>query len=201
MGRRENRPTFDFLSKSKKTLIYSKKTFLTCRSPTNSFFLCQTLQNVYSNTKQIDIRWYSFVNDNQDENKIDENTHFKQSYYDKIEIETILTETESVNHHPDKTITLQKQDIVKTKRLLKQSIKAESNTTESTNSRKRKVTINSDTASPVRKRRRTLDVGEVEQKKVPKKSKVNLFKVQSNRFLKENQAVTEYQVDPFFEDK
>ncbi|CAF4905773.1 unnamed protein product [Rotaria sp. Silwood1] len=188
------------MSESDNTLIYSNKTFLTCRSPTNSFFLCQTLQNVYSDTKQIHIRWYSFVDENQNENKVDENTHFKESYHDKIEIETILTGIESVIHHSDKTITLQKQDIIETNRLLQKSIKGESNVVKSTKSKKRKVTINSDAASSIRKRRRrTVDVDDIEQNKIPKKSKAKLFKVQSNRFLKENQAVTDYQVDPFFE--
>lgn len=31
--------------------------------------------------------------------------------------------------------------------------------------------------------------------------KAQLFKVQSNRFLKENLAITNYRKDPFFEDK
>ncbi|CAF3062725.1 unnamed protein product [Rotaria sp. Silwood2] len=199
VDRHKNRPTFEFVSESENTLIYSNKTFLTCRSPTNSFFLCQTLQNVYRDTQQIRIRWYSFVDENQDENKVDENTYFKESYPDTIEIETILTAIETVNRYSDKTITLHKQDIVKTKSLLQKSIKAESSVLKNTKSKKRKVTINSDVASPVRKRRRTVDVNGIEQKTVPKKSKANLFKVQSNRFLKENQAVTDYQVDPFFE--
>ncbi|CAF1574984.1 unnamed protein product [Rotaria sp. Silwood1] len=212
VDRRKNRPAFNHdhlndendndesMSESDNTLIYSNKTFLTCRSPTNSFFLCQTLQNVYSDTKQIHIRWYSFVDENQNENKVDENTHFKESYHDKIEIETILTGIESVIHHSDKTITLQKQDIIETNRLLQKSIKGESNVVKSTKSKKRKVTINSDAASSIRKRRRrTVDVDDIEQNKIPKKSKAKLFKVQSNRFLKENQAVTDYQVDPFFE--
>ncbi|CAF3833248.1 unnamed protein product [Rotaria sordida] len=188
---------------SENTLIYSNKTFLTCRSPTNSFFLCQTLQNVYSDTKQIRIRWYSFADENQDENRIDENTHFKESYQDKLDIDTILTGIESVNRHFDKTITLHEQDISETKHLLQKSIKAGSNETsvvvKSPKSKKRKVTINIDAPLPARKRRRTVDVNDAEQKQPKKKTKVNLFKVQSNRFLKENQTVTEYEVDPFFE--
>lgn len=170
----------DSSDESDDNLVYSKKVFLTCRSPTDSFFLCQTLQNVYNETKEIRIRWYTFVDEHQDEHKIDENTRFKESYDDRIEIETVLTGIESVNRHPDKTITLKKQDILETCRLLKRSIKQ---------------------PSTVRKRRRTVDVDEVEQEQPKKKPKARLFKVQSNRFLKENQTVTEYQVDPFFESK
>lgn len=180
MDRRNNRPTFESAVQSENTLVYSNKTFLTCRSPNNSFFLCQTLQDVYNDTKQIEIRWFSFLDQHQDERKIDENTHFRKSYDDKIEIETVLTGIESVNRHLDKTVTLKKQDILKTWRLLKKSIKG---------------------ASTVRKRRRTVDVNEVEQEQPRKKPKAKLFKVQSNRFLKENQVVTDYEVDPFFESK
>ncbi|CAF5014874.1 unnamed protein product, partial [Rotaria magnacalcarata] len=68
-----------------KTPIYWKKTFLTCRSPTNSFYLCRTLEDVYDDTTQIRIQWYSFVDDNRDENDIDENTHFKISFEDTLD--------------------------------------------------------------------------------------------------------------------
>lgn len=52
----------------------------------------------------------------------------------------------------------------------------------------------------IRKRRRTKSVDEV-IKEPAAISKAKLFKVQSNRFLRENLAVTTYQIDPFFQDK
>lgn len=137
----------DSTSESEATLIFSKKIFLTCRSPTNSFFICQTLQNVYSNTKQIRIQWYSFADENQDESKIDENTHFKLSYQDKLDVDTILTGISNVVVHPDKTITLNKQDVIVTKRLLRNSIKVDStNDIKITKTRKRIVVSTGDAA-------------------------------------------------------
>ncbi|CAF3244348.1 unnamed protein product [Rotaria sp. Silwood2] len=229
-----------------RTLLYSNKTFITCRNPTNSFYLCQVLQNVYNNTKEIRIRWCSLADENDDETKIDENTHFKLDYEDKLDLHTILTDIPNVVHHPDKTISLTKQDIIETNSLLEKSIKAEltssdesidSNiddnlTNQSSNPKIRKQKITSDNAkkqsirkrrriisseaAPVRKRRRTKDIDEViegekkvvKRKRTPKEttkkpaiiSKAQLFKVQSNRFLKENHTITEYQTEPFFED-
>lgn len=52
----------------------------------------------------------------------------------------------------------------------------------------------------VRKRRRTKSVDEIDKEPIAK-SGTKLFKVESNRFLKENLAVTTYRVDPFFEDE
>ena len=109
-----------------RTLLYSNETFITCRSPLDSFFLCQVLQNVYNNAKQVPIRWWSLVNENDDGTKIDETTRFKLSYKDTLHPDTTLTEIQNVIHHPDKTISLKKQDIIETNRLLKQSIEGES---------------------------------------------------------------------------
>ena len=113
--------------------IYSKHTFLTCRSPTDSFYLCRILHDVYDETKPVRIQWYSFVDQNQNENNIDENTRFKLSHDDVLDIHTVLTEIPSVVTHPHHRISLKKKDIIRTHRLLKESIKAEtSQTTEET---------------------------------------------------------------------
>lgn len=118
-----------------KKVIYGKLTFLTCRSPTDSFYLCRTLDDVYDDATQVRIQWYSFVDENHDENDIDEKTHFKLSYQDVLDIHTILTEIPSVVTHPHQRITLKKKDISRTRHLLKESIEAESNQT-----RKREAT-------------------------------------------------------------
>lgn len=112
-----------------KITIYGKHTFLTCRSPTDSFYLCQTLDDVYDDATQVRIQWYSFVDENHDENDIDEKTHFKLSYQDVLDIHTILAEIPSVITHPHQRVTLKKKDITRTRHLLKESIKAESNQT------------------------------------------------------------------------
>lgn len=125
------------------TLLYSNKTFVTCRAPSNSFFLCRILQNVYHSTKNIRICWYS-PTEGDDEANIDENTRFKVDYKDVLHPETILMEILNVTHHLDKTISLQKHDILKTNRLLKKSIKGELGSDETTRTSR----------STIRKRRR-----------------------------------------------
>ncbi len=110
------------ISTDLRILLYTKKSFLTCRSPANSFFLCQILQNIYNDTEQIPIRWCSLVDENSDETKIDENTHFKFDYEDILDINTILMEIKHVVHHADNSISLKKQDIIETNRLLDESM-------------------------------------------------------------------------------
>lgn len=106
-------------------LLFKNNTFVTCRSPADSFYLCQVLQDVYSSTKIVRIRWCSIVNGN-DDTKIGTKTSFKLDYKDKLDPEAILLGIENVIHHDDNTISLKKQDIVETKRLLEKSIHGES---------------------------------------------------------------------------
>jgi len=108
-----------------RTLLYSNRTFITCRSPTDSFFLCQVLQDVYNDTKTFRIRWCSRADGKDDEAPIDENTHFKIDYEDTLDPHTILTGIPNIIRHSDKTISLKKQDIIETKRLLEKSVKGE----------------------------------------------------------------------------
>ena len=99
---------------------------VTCRSPSDSFYLCQILQNVYIQTKRIRIRWYSVVGEDGDDTTISINTHFKLAYTDTLDPHTILTSISDVIDHNDGTISLKKRDIVETKRLLEKSIRGES---------------------------------------------------------------------------
>jgi hypothetical protein len=108
-----------------RTLLYTNRTFITCRSPSDSFFLCQVLQDVYNDTKKIRIRWCSRTDGNDDETEINEHTHFKIDYEDTLDPHTILTGIPDVIHHSDKTVSLKKQHIIETKRLLEKSIKGE----------------------------------------------------------------------------
>ncbi|CAF3379069.1 unnamed protein product [Rotaria sp. Silwood1] len=238
-----------------RTLLYTNKTFITCRSPADAFFLCQVLQDVYNDTKRIRIRWCSLADENGDETKVDENTRFKLDYEDTLDLNTILTGIANVIHHSDKTISLKKQDIIETKRVLERSIKGETISSdepmdltkehnkktleqiqanssdndsltirESTpkakkrkispdNSRKQPVKKRtrkiSGEAAPIKKRRRTKDINEITEGEKPAKktatkpittAKAQLFKVHSNRLLKENLGIINYRKDPFFED-
>jgi hypothetical protein len=106
-----------------RTLLYSNRTFITCRSPNDSFFLCQVLQDVYNDTKTFRIRWYARLDGKEDEAEIDENTHFQMDYEDTLDPHTILTGIPSIVRHPDRTISLKKQHIIETKRLLDKSIR------------------------------------------------------------------------------
>jgi len=110
--------------------IYSNKTFVTCRSPGDSFFLCQVLQDVFSDTKKFRIRWCSRIDGKADEDAIDENTHFILDYEDTLDPQTILTSIPSVIRYPDRSISLKSQDIFETKRLLEKSIKGETTSPE-----------------------------------------------------------------------
>jgi hypothetical protein len=106
-------------------LLYSNRTFITCRSPTDSFFLCQVLEDVYNDTKKFRIRWCSLAEGTDEDTIIDENTHFKLDYEDKLDPHTILTGIPTVIRHSDKTVSLNKQDIIETRRLLEKSVKGE----------------------------------------------------------------------------
>ncbi|CAF1343422.1 unnamed protein product [Rotaria magnacalcarata] len=235
-----------------RTLLYSNRTFITCRSPEDSFFLCQVLQDVYNDTRKIRIRWCSLVDENGDETKVDENTRFKLDYEDTLDPNTVLTGIGNVARHSDKSISLRKQDIIETKRLLEKSIKGEAissdepmDLTKETNNtvseklesessienilpikmipKKRKISPENSRKQPlkkrirnisgeaasVKKRRRTKDINDVTEGEKPVKraatkpiatTKAQLFKVQSNRLLKENLTITNYRKDPFFED-
>ena len=107
-------------------ILFANKTFVTCRNPSDSFFLCQVLQDVYEDTKKIRIRWCSATDGADDDTPIDENTRFKLDYTDTLDPQTILTGIPEVIRHTDKTISMRKQDITETQRLLEKSIKGES---------------------------------------------------------------------------
>ena len=112
-------------------MLYSNRTFITCRSPGDSFFLCQVLQDVYNDTKRFRIRWCARTDGKDDEAPIDENTHFQMDYDDTLDPQTILTGIPDVIRHSDKTLSLSKQHIFETKRLLDKSIKGETSTSTS----------------------------------------------------------------------
>ena len=113
-------------SDNDKDIIFENETFVTCRSPTDSFYLGQVLQDVTSDTKKIRIRWCSVVGGNDDTVKIGVNTRFKLDYIDKLDPDTILMSIPNIIYHDDDTISLKKEDIVDTKRLLLKSIRGES---------------------------------------------------------------------------
>ena len=164
---------------TRRKLLYTQKSFLTCRSSsTDSFFLCQILQNIYKDTKQIPIQRCSLISEISDQTDIDENTHFKIDSDDTIDTNTILMEIKDLVHHTDKSISLKNEDIIQTNYRLKKWISS----------------IKS------RKRRRTISVDEI-IKEPAVISKAKLFKVESNRFLKQNPHITTYQTDPFFHTK
>jgi hypothetical protein len=83
------------------------------------------MQDVYNDTKKIRIRWCSLAEGSDDDTEIDENTRFKLDYDDTLDPKTILTGIPDVISHSDKTLSLNKQDIIETKRLLVKSIKGE----------------------------------------------------------------------------
>jgi len=108
-------------------LLYENGTYITCRNASDSFYLCQVLQNVYTYTKIISIRWCTPVDEDGDNTKISTKTIFKFDYKDKLDPNTILMNIPDIIHHKnDDTVSLKKQHIVDTKRLLEKSIRNES---------------------------------------------------------------------------
>lgn len=103
-------------SSTRGKLLYTQNSFLTCRSSTDSFLLCQTLQNIYKDTKQIRIQKCLLVSEN------DQNTHFKLDSEDTIDTTTILMQIKDLVHHTDKSISLKKEDIIETNERLKKVI-------------------------------------------------------------------------------
>jgi hypothetical protein len=107
-------------------LLYEEGAFVTCRNSSDTFYLCQVLQNVYIYTKNIRIRWCSVIGEKGDDTKISIHTKFKLDYTDKLNPNTILMDIPDLVKNPDGTFSLKKQHIVDTKRLLEKSIMGES---------------------------------------------------------------------------
>jgi hypothetical protein len=112
-------------SSEDENLLYKNQTFVTCRSPSDSFYLCRVLQDVNTHTKRIRIRWCSVVGEDGDDTQISINTRFKLSYVDVLDPHTILTAITDIIEHNDGTLSLKKGDIVETKRLLEKSIRGD----------------------------------------------------------------------------
>lgn len=106
----------------KSDLLYQKGTFVTCRSASDTFYLCQVLQDVYAKTKSIRIRWCVVLGEDGDDTQISIKTLFQLDYMDHLDPETILLDIPDPIIHDDDTISLKKQHIVDTKRLLEKSI-------------------------------------------------------------------------------
>ena len=112
-------------SSEDENLLYKNQTFVTCRSSSDSFYLCRVLQDVNTHTKRIRIRWCSVVGEDGDDTHISINTRFKLSYVDILDPHTILTAVPDIIEHNDGTLSLKKGDIVETKRLLEKSIRGD----------------------------------------------------------------------------
>lgn len=125
----DNKPLDLILSSSDDNadLLYETETFVTCRNSSDTFYLCQILHHVYTFTKSIHIQWYSPIDADGDDTKITINTRLKPVYKDKLDPDTILLSIDDIIHHEDdNTVSLKKQHIVDTKRLLLKSIRGES---------------------------------------------------------------------------
>ena len=109
----------------KTDLLYEKGTFATCRSASDSFYLCQIRHDVYAHTKSIRIRWCVVLGEDGDDTQITIKTQFQLDYMDNLDPETILLDIPDPIIHDDDTISLKKQHIVDTKRLLEKSIRNE----------------------------------------------------------------------------
>ena len=108
------------------SVLYPKQSFVTCRSPSDSFYLCQLLQDVHEDTKKIRIRWCSLVDGQDDETPIGIKTRFQLTYEDTLDPQAILLSINEVVHQTPTVFSLKKKDLVETKRLLNRSIRSKS---------------------------------------------------------------------------
>lgn len=106
------------------SVLYPKQSFVTCRSPSDSFYLCQLLQDVDEDTKKIRIRWCSLVDGQDDDTPIGIKTRFQLTYEDTLDPRAILLSINEVIHHTPAVFSLKKKDLVETKRLLNRSIRS-----------------------------------------------------------------------------
>lgn len=102
-------------SEEKLTLFY-KNEYLAVRNAEGTFFICQTLQNVFRTSPKIRIRWLS-------EEKKDENVYIPD-FYDTTDIECVLTTVEMEKVGKDRW-RIPKPEKVRIESILKKAIDVE----------------------------------------------------------------------------
>lgn len=95
--------------------------FLAVRNPEGTFYLCQTMQNVFKSSPKIRIRWLN----EQNEGKVNDNGArvFSFDYYDFTDFECVLTTVEL--EKVDKTYELPKEEQTRIENILKKAIDVE----------------------------------------------------------------------------
>eukprot|EP00095_Tigriopus_kingsejongensis_P003980 maker-scaffold141_size315519-snap-gene-0.12 protein:Tk03980 transcript:maker-scaffold141_size315519-snap-gene-0.12-mRNA-1 annotation:"glutamic acid-rich protein" len=102
-----------------KAPVFFKGEHLAVRNAEGSFFICQTMQNIYKTSKKITIQWLGEVSDNNP--KLDV---YAAEYYDKTEFETILTSVE-MKKEDRKRFRLPQAELDRILRLLQRSVDKE----------------------------------------------------------------------------
>jgi hypothetical protein len=104
----------------KKDAVFFKGEHLAVRNAEGSFYLCQTLQQIYKTSKKIRIQWLSEKPESNPKKDI-----YIPEYYDRTEFETILTSVE-LDKHGKKMFKLPKEEEERIKNILKRAFDKES---------------------------------------------------------------------------
>merc|ERR1719400_1663463 len=105
---------------SKKEAVFFKGEHLAVRNAEGSFYLCQTLQQIYKRSKKIRIQWLSEKPESNPKKDI-----YIPEYYDQTEFATILTSVE-LDKHGKKMFKLPKSEEDRINNILKRAFDKES---------------------------------------------------------------------------
>ncbi|XP_066280586.1 poly [ADP-ribose] polymerase tankyrase-like isoform X1 [Branchiostoma lanceolatum] len=95
-----------------KILYFYKGEYIAVRNDEGSFYLCEASQNIYNTSKTFKVRWLEVE---------DAPNIYRKSYYDNIELESIITHVKLQRMEKDKYV-LPQAEILKTKKILRRAI-------------------------------------------------------------------------------
>ncbi|XP_078592750.1 poly [ADP-ribose] polymerase tankyrase-like isoform X2 [Branchiostoma floridae x Branchiostoma japonicum] len=95
-----------------KILYFYRGEYIAVRNDEGSFYLCEASQNIYNTSKTFKVRWLEIE---------DAPNIYRKSYYDNIELESIITHVKLQRMEKDKYV-LPQAEILKTQKILRRAI-------------------------------------------------------------------------------
>ncbi|XP_078675989.1 poly [ADP-ribose] polymerase tankyrase-like isoform X2 [Branchiostoma floridae x Branchiostoma belcheri] len=95
-----------------KILYFYRGEYIAVRNDEGSFYLCEASQNIYNTSKTFKVRWLEVE---------DAPNIYRKSYYDNIELESIITHVKLQRMEKDKYV-LPQAEILKTQKILRRAI-------------------------------------------------------------------------------
>ncbi|XP_048485472.1 muscle M-line assembly protein unc-89 isoform X1 [Plutella xylostella] len=102
-----------------KLIVFYKNEYLAVRNAEGGFYVCQTVQNVYRNTRKIKIRWLS-----QDKVADPSGETYKPDFYDVTDMECVLT-TLSLTRSGRGVMVLAPAEAARARSILQRALRAE----------------------------------------------------------------------------